>query len=90
MARRITDDDGKAWDAAPSGAVTQYDNDELSLEFRRVDGPVRERRFVRYSPQGAKMGESAFEELTDTALLALWRRSQVAWTSPDGGYASPA
>ena len=90
MARRITDAAGQEWDVAPSGRVTQYDVDELSIEFRRVGANVKEHRFARFSPRGAKVGEIAFEETSDAALLALLERSQVAWTSPDGGYATTA
>jgi hypothetical protein len=90
MARRITDELGRTWDVAPSGRVTQYDIDQLSLEFTRIDGDTRERRFARYAPRGARIGELAFEQTSDAALLALLRESQVSWTSPDGGYAGPA
>lgn len=90
MARQITDDAGRTWEAAPSGRVTQYDVDELSVEFRLVDGSTDERRFARFSPCGAKVGEMAFDETSDAALVALLRASQVAWTSPDGGYATSA
>ncbi len=90
MARLITDDAGRTWEAAPSGRVTQYDLDELSIEFRLVGDDTDERRFARFSPRGAKVGEMAFEETSDDALLALLRASQVAWTSPDGGYAPSA
>ena len=90
MARRITDADGQVWDVAPSGRTTKYDVDELSLEFVRVDGNVHERRYARYSPRGARIGELAFEETSDAALLSLLRESQVGWTSPDGGYAVTA
>lgn len=90
MARQITDDAGRTWEAAPSGRVTQYDVDELSIEFRLVSDDSDERRFARISPRGAKVGEMAFEQTTDAALQALLRASQVAWTSPDGGYATSA
>ncbi len=88
MARRIIDDRGQAWDVAPSGRVTQYDLDQLSLEFALVGGT--ERRYARYSPRAARIGELAFEETSDAALLSLLRESQVGWTSPDGGYARTA
>lgn len=90
MARQITDDSGRTWEAAPSGRVTQYDIDELSIEFRLVDGASDERRFARIAPRGAKMGELAFEQTSDASLRALLRTSQVAWTSPDGDYGNPA
>ena len=90
MAREITDDSGRTWEAAPSGRVTQYDVDELSVEFRLVGGSTEERRFARFSPRGAKVGELAFEQTSDESLRALLRTSQVAWTSPDGDYGSPA
>lgn len=90
MARQIIDDAGRTWEAAPSGRVTQYDVDELSIEFRLVGDATDERRFARFSPRGAKVGEMAFEETSDAALRSLLRASQVAWTSPDGGYAPSA
>lgn len=90
MARRITDDKGGVWDVAPTGRVTQYDLDQLSLEFVRVDGDVRERRYARYAPRGARIGELAFEDTSDAMLQQLLRESQVGWTSPDGGYAARA
>ena len=90
MARRIIDEQGRTWDVAPTGRVTQYDIDQVSLAFTRVDGDERERRFARYAPRGARIGELAFEQTTDAALLALLKQSQVSWTSPDGGYASSA
>ena len=90
MARRITDETGQHWDVSPSGRVTQYDLDQLSLEFVRVGSPGPERRYARYAPRGARIGELAFEETSDAALLALLRESQVGWTSPDGGYAGTA
>lgn len=86
MARRITDVDGTAWEVAPSGRHTQYGIDELSLEFRRV-GAEAERRYIRFSPRGAKSAEQAMEEVSDRALLGLLAASQPSWTSPDGSYA---
>lgn len=86
MARRITDVDGTMWEVAPSGRHTQYGVDELSLEFRRAGGDG-ERRFIRFSPRGAKAAEQAFEEVSDRALLGLLAASQPGWTSPDGSYA---
>lgn len=90
MARSIVDAAGATWEVAQSGRHTQYGSDELSLEFRRVDGGAAEKRFARFSPRGAKAAEMALEEATDRALLALLGVAQPAWTSPDGGYASPA
>lgn len=90
MARVIVDAVGAVWEVAQSGRRTQYSGDELSLEFRRIEGGTAERRFARFSPRGAKAAEVALEEATDHALLALLGTAQPAWTSPEGGYASPA
>lgn len=90
MARVITDADGAVWQVASSGRRTQYGRDELSLEFSRVVAGAREHRYARFSPRGAKAAELALEEVTDRALLTLLGTAQPAWTSPDGGYASPA
>jgi len=86
MARRIVDEQGGEWDVAPSVRVSQYDVDELSLEFRRVGTSKDERRYVRFSPRGSQVAEMAFEETTDAALRGLLKVSQVGWTTPDGGY----
>lgn len=85
MARRITDGGGTVWIVTPSGRRTQYQVDELSLEFRRADADA-ERRYIRFSPRGAKAAETALEETSEAALLALLGRAQPSWTSPDGGY----
>lgn len=90
MARRILDADGVTWEVVQSGRHTQYGCDELSLEFRRVQIGTAEKRFARFSPRGAKAGEMALEEATDHMLRCLLSTAQPAWTSPDGGYASPA
>jgi hypothetical protein len=90
MAREVVDAAGAVWEVAPSGRHTQYGRDELSLEFRRVQGGDAERRYARFSPRGAKSAERALEEVTDHVLLTLLGTAQPAWTSPDGGYASPA
>jgi hypothetical protein len=86
MARRITDDDGGVWEVAPSGRRTVYGSDELSLEFRRVEGGTPERRYIRFSPRTAKATELAFDQTSDRTLLRLLTGAQPAWTSPDGGY----
>ncbi len=90
MARHITGPDGATWEVALSGRRTQYGSDEVSLEFRRVAGGGPERRYVRFAPRMAKAPELAFDQATDAALHRLLGESQPAWTSPDGGYASPA
>lgn len=90
MARKILDAAGATWEVGQSGRHTQYGSDEISLEFRRVWGGAAERRFARFSPRGAKSAEMALEEVSDRALVALLDTAQPAWTSPDGGYASPA
>ncbi len=84
MLRRLVDAKGRAWTVSLSGRYTQYVRDELSLEFRLVDGD--ERRFVRTSPRGAKAPELALQQLTAADLARLLQSSQPSWTSPDGGY----
>jgi hypothetical protein len=86
MLRRIVDGTGRQWEVSLAGRRTQYVRDELSLEFRLVDGG--ERRYVRVSPRGAKLPEMAWQELSDVALARLLKSSQPSWTSPDGGYRS--
>jgi hypothetical protein len=86
MARRIIDHDGATWEVTYSGHRTQYATDELTLEFVRVAGGVKERRFARVSPRGAKSVDSALDEMSDRALGDLLRSAQPAWTSPDGEY----
>ena len=84
MLRRVVDAKGRAWDVTLSGRRTQYTRDELSLEFRRVDGD--ERRYARTSPRGAKLPELAWQQLSERELVRLLGSSQPSWTSPDGGY----
>ncbi len=86
MARCITDAEGGAWEVTYSGHRTQYDQDELTLEFVRVGSGTRERRFARFSPRGAKAVEAAIEEMSDRALGNLLDTAQPSWTSPDGAY----
>lgn len=87
MARSIADATGATWEVSFSGHRTQYAKDELTLEFVRVAGGVKERRFARFSPRGAKSPDSALDELSDRALHALLHTAQPSWTSPDGDYA---
>ncbi len=86
MARRILDPNGATWEVMFSGHRTQYSKDELTLEFLRTAGGTKERRFVRFSPRGAKSVDSAIADLTDEALANLLHTAQPAWTSPDGEY----
>jgi hypothetical protein len=86
MPRRIIEVDGDQWEVAVSGRITQYVKDELGLVFARGTGTSRERRVVRYSPQGAKSSEMALSELTDAQLRELLAHSQPAWTAPETGY----
>lgn len=90
MARTISDAENGSWEVELSGRTTQYGVDELSIEFRRMDGDSGERRYARVSPRGAKSGEMALGELSDRALVNLLQTAQPAWTSPDGGYATRA
>ena len=84
MVRRIVDAKGRHWEVSLSGRTTQYVRDELSIEFRLVEG--EERRYVRASPRGAKAPELAWQQFTDADLSRLLASSQPSWTSPDGGY----
>ncbi len=85
MARQIVDASGVVWQVALSGRRTSYGRDELSLEFQQRDAP-NELRYARFSPQGAKVGERAFDEARDIDLVRLLATAQPAWTSPDGAY----
>ena len=87
MARRITDAEGATWEVTFSGHHTQYDRDELTLEFCRSTEGSPERRFARFSPRGAKSVDAAIEEMSDHALANLLCTAQPSWTSPDGEYA---
>lgn len=86
MPRRIIELNGEPWEVQPSGHVTQYVKDELSLVFSRGNGRDRERRVVRYSPLGDKNSECALYQLSDAELRALFAHSQPAWTAPETGY----
>jgi hypothetical protein len=78
--------DGKQWTVTHSGRVTQYDRDEFSLVFMTGDGPEREIRVTRYSPQGARWRDQSLAELSDEALAQLFEFSQPSFTSPEAGY----
>jgi hypothetical protein len=84
-ARKISID-GQEWSVAPSGYITQYDQDEFGLLFTRGAGESREVRVTRYSPQGARSREQSFAELTDERLVSLFAESQPSFTSPEAGY----
>ena len=86
MARCITDAKGATWEVTFSGYRTQYQSDELTVEFSRTSDETRERRFVRFSPRGAKTVDAALEEMSDRALTNLFHTAQPSWTSPDGEY----
>lgn len=86
MPRRITDDAGATWEVTLSGRRTQYARDELSLEFRRVEGGPAEHRYARFNPRASKIPERAYELASEALLARLLASSQPAWTSPDGGY----
>lgn len=78
--------EGETWEVSPSGRVTQYTRDELSLTFHRRGGSSAEDRVVRYSPIGSRNPEDSFAELRDDQLRTLFQRSQPAWTAPETGY----
>ena len=85
MPRRLIDIAGTPWSVTMSGRYTQYNKDEFTILFRRV-GEAREERAARYSPQGSKSREDSLAELSDAALIDLYRRSQPSWTTADTGY----
>ncbi len=84
-ARRITVD-GVEWEAAPSGFVTAYDQDEFGLIFTRESSSGKEVRVTRYSPQGSRSREQSFRELTEDQLRQYFAESQPGFTSPEAGY----
>jgi hypothetical protein len=77
---------GAEWRVAPSGFITQYDQDEFGLIFTRGIGDDREMRVTRYSPQGSRSREQSFAELSDAQLRELFEQSQPSFTSPEAGY----
>ena len=77
---------GDEWSVAPSGYITQYDQDEFGLFFTRGKGAEREVRVTRYSPQGARSREQSFADLGEERLRALFEQSQPSFTSPEAGY----
>ena len=78
--------DGWIWKVYPTGRVTVYGKDEFGVLFELGTGPERKRRFTRYSPLGSKTPDASLAELTERQLQDLFRQSQPAWTSPEGGY----
>lgn len=86
MTTREIDVEGRRWEVAPAGRVTQYSRDEFPLVFTHGSGPDRERRLTRYSPLGAREAELSLSELTEAQLVELFHSSQPAWTSPELGY----
>jgi hypothetical protein len=84
MAGRIIEVDGERWEVSPSGRVTPYARDEFGLVFQAGTGSQRIRRFVRYSPLGARRWDASLAGLSDVQLGQLLAHSQPEWTSPDG------
>jgi hypothetical protein len=78
--------DGETWAVTPSGYSTVYGKDQFGLAFTSGAGPARKRRFTRYAPVGNRSPDAALAELSDAALLDLWRHSQPAWTAPESAY----
>lgn len=89
MARRVITVEGERWEVYPSGRLTVYEQDEYGLVFQKGTGADRVRRYVRYSPLGARRRDASLEGLSDARLEALFRLSQPAWTSPDARYVAP-
>ncbi len=87
MIERRIEIEGREWRASLAGRFTVYERDELPVVFEhRTEDGRRVRRLSRFSPQGARSRERALAELSDAELVALWRQSQEAWTSPELGY----
>ena len=86
MTRRAIVVDGETWEVAPSGRVTVYGRDQFPLLFQLGTGPQAKRRVTRYAPVGHRSPDRALAELTERQLLALFRQSQPAWTSPEAAY----
>ena len=74
------------WEVTYSGRVTAYERDEFGLVFVSGDGPERQVRVTRYSPQGSRWREQSLAEMTDDDLRQLFEFSQPSWTSPETGY----
>jgi hypothetical protein len=88
MSGRTITVNGDEWTVTHSGRVTQYARDEFGLLFTKGRGENRERRVMRFSPQGARSPELALAELSDQKLRSYFAMSQPAWTSPETGYTS--
>ncbi len=86
MPMRTVTDDGRTWQVATSGRVTQYDRDEFALLFTTGEAEHRETRVTRFSPQGTRSREAALMELSEADLLRLLRSSQPGELSPEAGY----
>jgi hypothetical protein len=82
MARRTIEVDGERWQVYPAGRVSSYQRDEFGLVFLRGTGADRIRRFVRYTPMGARRWDASLGELTESRLQQLFVHSQTEWTSP--------
>jgi len=78
--------DGATWRVAPSGLVTQNNQDEFGLLFTQGEGDAKITRATRYSPLGARSREQSFAELSDAQLLSLFQQSQPSGTSPEARY----
>ncbi len=79
---------GDTWEVAPAGRITQSDRDEFTLLFTRraPAGAPPEVRVTRYSPQGARVREASFAELSGAELQRLFAQSQSSVRSPEAGY----
>lgn len=86
MPERTISVGGAAWTVTPSGYITKYTQDEYGLLFARGVGRDREVRVTRYSPQGSRLREQSFAELTEDQLRELFEQSQPSFTSPEAGY----
>jgi hypothetical protein len=81
--------DGVEWTVSVAGRFTVYERDEFPLLFERVLADrTRERRLTRFSPLGSRSRSRALQELSDAEVVAYFRHSQPAWTSPELGYAN--
>lgn len=88
MIQRTVTIDLVAWSVSLAGRFTVYERDEFPVVFeRRDEHGRRHHRVSRFSPVGSRSRSAALAELTDAELVALFRQSQPAWTSPELDYA---
>ncbi len=80
---------GDTWDVAPAGGSPSPTamNSRSCSRAARPRARHREVRVTRYSPQGARVREASFAELSGAELQRLFAQSQSSVRSPEAGYA---